>query len=399
MKSENRYKQMVGGGRFHIISENWRIILGLKAALFISDLKLKYSIWKNNLDDDGYFYCTQEKIQEDTGLTPKQQRKIIKTLKELNVLEIKKKGVPKKSYYKINFDAEMEAIKKGATEQAKSAYTDRQKVRKRINTKTTNNYKHKEVYSYANEDKSSLDNNFSSGKIKITRRNKKPRLKNNPIDAVDNIIIEHWNKMGIPFTKANLDSHTTREAKKILEKLFRKHRSNIYKVFDRAKEHIQATSFRKTPKISLKNFLQVDPGLKRFSKFYENFKYRSWFHVFNKLSGKEIYNEFHSYRIKYPEIVTALKQRLMGITGQNDFTPLEIRNIIFASKKIKNLSDKNEISHSPFISSMERELNKNNVAREEIRINKIGFADYWDKTIPMELVDYRLFESLREIKR
>ena len=50
------------------------------------------------------FYCTREKIKYNTGLTETEQRTAIKKLKERNILTMVLKGIPAKTYYKINED-------------------------------------------------------------------------------------------------------------------------------------------------------------------------------------------------------------------------------------------------------------------------------------------------------
>ena len=52
--------------------------------------------------NDGWFFNTEANIQNDTTLTPYQQRKSIKTLKNHLIIETKRMGVPAKQYFKIN---------------------------------------------------------------------------------------------------------------------------------------------------------------------------------------------------------------------------------------------------------------------------------------------------------
>jgi hypothetical protein len=51
---------------------------------------------------DGWFFNTEKNIQDDTTLSPHQQRKALQHLKELQIIETKRKGIPAKMHYKIN---------------------------------------------------------------------------------------------------------------------------------------------------------------------------------------------------------------------------------------------------------------------------------------------------------
>lgn len=57
------------------------------------------------------FYREQEKIIDDTGLSEYVVRKAIKELKELELIEITKKGMPAKYYYKINLSLTFKFLK------------------------------------------------------------------------------------------------------------------------------------------------------------------------------------------------------------------------------------------------------------------------------------------------
>ena len=50
---------------------------------------------------DGWFFNTAKNIEEDTCLTSHQQRKAIKNLKDLGIIETKVVGIPAKQHFKI----------------------------------------------------------------------------------------------------------------------------------------------------------------------------------------------------------------------------------------------------------------------------------------------------------
>ena len=79
--------------------------LGLHESILIGELCSEYNYWesKNQLVDN-MFYSTRENIENNTGLTEHYQRKALKTLQELDIVVIERKGLPAVNFYKINFD-------------------------------------------------------------------------------------------------------------------------------------------------------------------------------------------------------------------------------------------------------------------------------------------------------
>ena len=79
--------------------------VGLYEAILVADLVSKEEYFENRgeLKDD-YFYNTQENIQQDTQLSPFQQREAIKNLKKSGVIIVKKVGIPAKYHFRINYD-------------------------------------------------------------------------------------------------------------------------------------------------------------------------------------------------------------------------------------------------------------------------------------------------------
>ena len=53
---------------------------------------------------DGYFYTTYNLIYENTGLSEERARTALKRLKNLGLIEMVKKGIPAKNYFKVNYD-------------------------------------------------------------------------------------------------------------------------------------------------------------------------------------------------------------------------------------------------------------------------------------------------------
>ena len=54
--------------------------------------------------NDGWFYLTEEKREENTNITARQQREIIKRLKEKKIIDVERKGIPAKMHFFINYE-------------------------------------------------------------------------------------------------------------------------------------------------------------------------------------------------------------------------------------------------------------------------------------------------------
>lgn len=79
--------------------------LGTNEAIVIGELCAKYQYWLTEgslIANDGWFFITQKDIQEDTGLTPYQQRNAIQHLKDEGVLKTRLSGNPAKTYYQLS---------------------------------------------------------------------------------------------------------------------------------------------------------------------------------------------------------------------------------------------------------------------------------------------------------
>lgn len=76
---------------------------GSDCAIIIGELCAEYNYYKvrDELIDD-YFFSTQENIENNTGINAYYQRKALKTLQEEGIIDITKKGMPARNYYKIN---------------------------------------------------------------------------------------------------------------------------------------------------------------------------------------------------------------------------------------------------------------------------------------------------------
>ena len=95
-------KHLLSSSAFLILNKELARQVGLKEAILLADLISKEEYFIANGMTDGWFFNTEANIEKDTTLTSYQQRKCLKTLKTILVLETKRKGIPAKQYFKIN---------------------------------------------------------------------------------------------------------------------------------------------------------------------------------------------------------------------------------------------------------------------------------------------------------
>lgn len=77
--------------------------IGLNESIILSELISWYLYYQKNgqLDDQNMFFCTVEKMEENTTFSKHIQSKAITKLEKLNLIEYKQKGLPAKRYFKI----------------------------------------------------------------------------------------------------------------------------------------------------------------------------------------------------------------------------------------------------------------------------------------------------------
>ena len=110
---ENNYTRVKGKEFLQLLTElgdnlivNRKVIklLGVEAAIFLGELIAKYSLWeeRDDLDKDGFFYCTESKIKELTSWGWEKQNKILKKLEDNKIIEKVNRGLPLKRYVRLN---------------------------------------------------------------------------------------------------------------------------------------------------------------------------------------------------------------------------------------------------------------------------------------------------------
>lgn len=91
--------------------------VGLKQAIIFELLLEIYTAKETDKDEDGYFACTVEDLQNATTLTRYVQERVIKKLCDLGFVTKKLKGAPPLRCFKINFNAFQTTLKKQKEQQ------------------------------------------------------------------------------------------------------------------------------------------------------------------------------------------------------------------------------------------------------------------------------------------
>lgn len=97
--------ELLSNTGFIMYSKKAAKLFGANGAILLGELCAKYQYWLDNgklLENEGWFFCTREDIEADTGLSPFQQRDAVRILVENAVLTTKQMGMPSKTYYRLN---------------------------------------------------------------------------------------------------------------------------------------------------------------------------------------------------------------------------------------------------------------------------------------------------------
>lgn len=95
-------KHLLSSSAFLVLNKQLAKQIGLKPSILLADLISKEEYFIANGMTDGWFFNTESNIQDDTTLTPFQQRNALKVLKEKGLIETQRRGIPAKQYFKIN---------------------------------------------------------------------------------------------------------------------------------------------------------------------------------------------------------------------------------------------------------------------------------------------------------
>jgi hypothetical protein len=103
---KNLLKEFLDAGNFITVNKTLIKKLGLMESVLIGYFINQHNYFdsKNMLNKDDEFFCKNEDIVEYTGLTEHFLRTAKQSLLEHKLIQIKKRGVPGKNFYKINYE-------------------------------------------------------------------------------------------------------------------------------------------------------------------------------------------------------------------------------------------------------------------------------------------------------
>lgn len=96
-------KQLLNQNNYLFLNKILIKSIGLEETIILGEFIDCYDYYeKNNLLKDDYFFYTYSKIREELNIKEDTARKAIRHLQDLKIIDIKKMGIPCKTYYKIN---------------------------------------------------------------------------------------------------------------------------------------------------------------------------------------------------------------------------------------------------------------------------------------------------------
>lgn len=153
---------MLAEDNYIVVNKELAKLFGIEGAVLLGELCSEHMYWKklDGLDEDGYFYSTIENIYDNTTILEHKQRSLLKTMKEMNVVDVKVKGLPAKRYIKINERALRDLLDNLESERTSSSKMEELDTPKR---RTNNN---------------NINNNKELFNTKVLNTTEKPKKKN-----------------------------------------------------------------------------------------------------------------------------------------------------------------------------------------------------------------------------
>lgn len=104
--TEHEIISLLSADAFWSVNKKLARTVGIDNAVFLAELLYKYQYWKERgeLDNEGGFFFTSEDIQKLFNITHKPVARMTKQILDSGLVKIKKRGVPAKNYWYIQFD-------------------------------------------------------------------------------------------------------------------------------------------------------------------------------------------------------------------------------------------------------------------------------------------------------
>ena len=124
-------KHLLSSTAFLVVNKRLAKLIGLHETVLLADLISKEEYFtENQLLIDGWFFNTSKNIEKDTTLTTYQQRRCIKKLEDLEIIETKVFGIPAKQHFRISENKLLSYFKTWSKETAKQEVKKTQTINK-----------------------------------------------------------------------------------------------------------------------------------------------------------------------------------------------------------------------------------------------------------------------------
>lgn len=195
--------KMIGSTAFLMANKEIIRLTDIETAILYSDLAGAQDYWNERAEcQDGYFYRTQNEIEQNTTLSAKVQLRCLRLLEEKGLIKTKLKGLPAKKYFCI--DSECMHRLSQVLQNGETCIVEKDKQ-----------VEHKSINMYSENVETSLvflDNQVST----------KVLINNNRVNNNKEIIIDNNNKEKNDFSfSENYQSSTSLNDKKEIEKVNR----------------------------------------------------------------------------------------------------------------------------------------------------------------------------------
>lgn len=192
LNGEGNFINILANSNYIVVNKNIMKVLGLNEAVLIGELSAEYLYWeKSGQLEDNYFYSTRENIEEQTMLSAYQQRLTLDNLINNNIITIKSKGMPLRTWYTINEESLFKSVSE--TIEKSSSQKIGHQVVKKFNNKSSNF-----LTPCREEIEHHVVKNFNIN-------NNKNNNKNNKIDRLFNYIINKEQEIPEEFSETNFD--------------------------------------------------------------------------------------------------------------------------------------------------------------------------------------------------
>jgi predicted DNA-binding ArsR family transcriptional regulator len=359
---------------FLMVSKPLIRAIGLLGAVWVADIHSKFKYFRKNnmLNEEGEFFNTQENISRDTNISPFHQSEIVKRLKELEILHVKKKGLPAKNYYKFDYKKLMELIAEYAEYSEEENPSDlsepgqsfiknnlTQTNKSLINNIKDNNIKDRFFIDSKESIKNGAKRHFKkissipskrpsyqekSLKESYQEKNKKPALKQRNITPEMQELLSEWESLNLYVPNKNTNTYIDGVNKLFLLLYKGKPFNKKY-----TKEQI-LTSFKNFAKAALNEDYEPKPGY-----YKERLKKTPLTAFINNTFSKTDYDLFRFYLKNSPQPIIKLVEdtnprltRLLRkeindvLRTTDEFTIIEQNKIINAAQKIKDFYERND---------------------------------------------------------